>query len=213
MRASVVLVVVGALFAGVSPAAPPLPGSVKLAPGVRLEDEDLFVVWTDSCAAKTRAGGKHELVQKNFHYAPRALVALLGDKLLVHNRDEAKHNSFALQNVAFDSGLQKPGTTYEVALGKPGVTKVFCRIHSKMAADVLVLTNPCYRELRGAKALGAFELPAPLGGKTKAWLWSPRLKSFRSLEAKAGARVDFTLTEKDFLEAAPPPPPDDRDVY
>src|SRR5262249_52883697 len=160
MRASGFLFPVFAFFLTASAGAV----TVKIGDGVTIGDDDLFVSWSDACTGKTKPDPKGlDISEKNFQYAPRALVATLGTKLRVHNQDKEKHNSFALKNVAFDSGLQKPGSTYEVALAKPGVTKLFCRVHSRMAADVLVLDKPCFRELRGAKAIASFELPPGAG--------------------------------------------------
>lgn len=203
MRASVLLLGLGVFFglAGLASAGS-LKGKVQFPAGTAMTDSDLFVVWTDACSVKAKPVGAVTLDEKDFHFSPGAVVAQVGQTLRIRNGDKAKHNSFALKNVTFDSGLQKPGMNYEVVLSKPGLTKIFCRIHSKMAAEVLVLNTGCYRELRGGGAGVAFELDNFRGGKdAKVWLWSPRLKAFRS--ASAGGAV-FTLGKGDFLEIAPP---------
>jgi plastocyanin len=192
--------VIAALFFTAFTPAADLTGSVKVPEGVKIADDDLFVAWTDVCSSKTKAPDV-ELVQNDFMYAPRALVTTVGAKLHVRNGDKAQHNSFALKNVSFDSGLQKPGTTYEVLLDKPGVTKVFCRIHPKMASEVLALPNPCFRKISGADLTKGFTLPLPPGGKGgKVWLWSPRLRAFQSLAWTPGKKTEFTPPGDAFVD-------------
>ncbi len=192
---------VPAAFAGA-----PLAVSVKVPDSAPVGAKDVFVAWTDVCAQKSKsAKSTVSVAEKDAHYVPPALVAQVGDKLLVNNQDKVKHNSFALKSVNFDSGLQLPGTTYSVPLERPGVTKLFCRIHPKMAADVLVLPNSCFLRLEGTAGLAKFELPAPPEGKSaKVWLWSPRLKSFASAVA-TGGRAEITLKGGDFLPAPSEP--------
>ncbi|MGZ3728450.1 MAG: cupredoxin domain-containing protein [Bdellovibrionota bacterium] len=190
----------------------PIVGSVHYSGDIGLSSSDLFVVWSDSCSRPAKTGPDVELVQNDFHYVPHALVTTTGAKLKVHNGDKAKHNSFALNNVSFDSGLQKPGTTYDVKLSQAGITKVFCRIHPSMEADVLVLTNPCYKEIPGNALAGEFELPAPASGKPAVvWLWSTRLKKFLSQSVEPGKKAEFNLAPGDFLEPAKVKKPLDND--
>jgi plastocyanin len=186
-------------FAAPAPGAE-IAGTMKVPDGVKVADDDLFVAWVDVCGSKVK-GPDVELVQNDFMYSPRALVTTVGSKLNVRNGDKAKHNSFALKNVSFDSGLQKPDTTYEVLLDKPGVTKVFCRIHPKMAADVLALPNPCFRKISGANLARGFTLPLPPGGKgAKVWLWSPRLRAFQSLQWLPGKKAEFAPQSDAFVD-------------
>jgi plastocyanin len=192
-------VMVTLFFSAIAPAAE-LIGSVKVPEGVKIADNDLFVAWTDVCSSKAKTPDV-ELVQNEFMYSPRALVTTVGAKLRVRNGDKAQHNSFALKNVSFDSGLQKPGTNYEVPLSKPGVTKVFCRIHPKMAADVLALPNSCFRKISGTDLAGGFKLPVPPAGKAaKVWLWSPRLRAYQSLDWSQGKKAEFAPPADAFVD-------------
>lgn len=173
--------------------------TVRLPDGVELSDDDVFVAWSDGCTQKAKEK-KVILHQSGNTYQPRALVAQAGQLLAIHNGDKIQHNSFALKAVKFDGGLQKPESTHEVKLDKPGVTKVFCRIHPSMAADVLVLNNKCFsqltvKELRASGGKGGeLEQGSP---KAKVWLWSPLLKTFHSRGAGDGAT--FSLAKEHFL--------------
>lgn len=185
------------LLVGASPGeAAKVAVKVSVPAEVALKDDELFVVWSDACTAKA-AAKKLTLRQEGSAYKPRALVAQLGQVLAIHNIDKIQHNSFALKSIKFDSGLQKPDSTEEVKLDKSGVTKVFCRIHPTMAADVLVLNNKCFVELAAAdlKAGKGAELEAG-GAKGKFWLWSPALKTFHSRALADGA--SFALAKDHF---------------
>ena len=185
------------LLVGASPVeAAKVAVKVSLPAEVALKDDELFVVWSDACTAKA-AAKKLTLRQEGNAYKPRALVAQLGQALVIHNGDQIQHNSFALKAIKFDSGLQKPESNSDVKLDKSGVTKVFCRIHPTMTADVLVLNNKCFVELNAAdlKAGKGAELEAG-GGKGKFWLWSPALKTFHSRALADGA--SFSLAKDHF---------------
>jgi hypothetical protein len=121
--------------------------------------------------------------------------------LAIHNADKIQHNSFSVKAIKFDSGLQKPDSTNGVKLEKPGVTKVFCRIHPSMISEVLVLNNKCFVEMRASELK---ETPGAIleegGPLAKIWLWSPALKSFHSRKIQDGAV--FTLSKSDFLTSS-----------
>lgn len=204
----VLAVLLNSPFAGAS-STESVVGKINVPKDAGIENGELFVAWTDKCWGtkpdKKLLAKKLELVQSGNRYAPKAMVALVGQKLGVHNADKIQHNSFALKSVKFDSGLQKPDSTYDVLLDKPGVTKVFCRIHPSMVGEVLVLPHTCYKELRW---------PADFDGKRftfhgengKMWLWSPRLKKFLSAEPKEkNAGVEFDLKKEDFVPTASAP--------
>ena len=67
----------------------------------------------------------------------------LGTKLVFPNEDTVIHNVFSTApGNSFDLGSVKGGeTSPPVVLLKPGPVEIFCNIHSKMRADVLVVPN------------------------------------------------------------------------
>ena len=56
---------------------------------------------------------------------------------------------------------------------KPGPVEIFCNIHSKMRADVLVVPNSHWTRVA---ADGSFQLAGVPVGTRKIVLWSPTLK-------------------------------------
>jgi hypothetical protein len=103
------------------------------------------------------------------------------------------HNVFS-QNPgnAFDLGSIKSGEkSSPVVLLKPGHVEVFCNIHSKMKADILVVPNSHWTRV-GAD--GSFQLPGIPVGARRVVLWSPSLKTIsQEVEVTArGGQVSFS---------------------
>ena len=72
------------------------------------------------------------------------------------------------------SGTVKGGeTSPPVTLLTPGHVEIFCNIHSKMRADILVVPNGHYTKVRPD---GSFALANVPMGSRKLVLWGPRLK-------------------------------------
>ena len=133
-----------------------------------------------------------EIKQHDKQFAPRVVVVPVGTRLVFPNQDSVIHNVFsAAPGNAFDLGSIKGGTsTTPVVLLKPGAIEIFCNIHSKMRADVLVVGNPHWTKVAPD---GSFQIPGVPVGTRKLALWSPTLKPVRQqVELTAsGASVTF----------------------
>jgi hypothetical protein len=81
-------------------------------------------------------------------------------------------------------------------MAKPGHVEVFCNIHSRMRADILVVPNPHWARVRPD---GTFQLPGVPVGSYRLVLWGPTVKpaAQRIDVTAAGATATFTA------EAAP----------
>jgi plastocyanin len=85
------------------------------------------------------------LVQKNKSFEPHVLVVPVGSVVEFPNRDPFFHNVFSLfEGKRFDLGLYEAGTTRNVVFDKPGVSYIFCNIHSEMSAVVIAVSSPYY---------------------------------------------------------------------
>ena len=125
-----------------------------------------------------------EVKQKDKQFAPRVAVVPVGTRLSFPNLDAVFHNVFSRSpGNAFDLGGikagEKPGS---VVVSQPGHVEIFCNIHSKMRADILVVPSAHYAKVRPD---GSFELPSVPIGTRKLVLWGPSLKA-------ASQRVDVT---------------------
>jgi plastocyanin len=85
------------------------------------------------------------LVQKNKSFEPHVLVVPVGSVVEFPNHDPFFHNVFSLfEGKRFDLGLYEAGSTRNVVFDKPGVSYIFCNIHSEMSAVVIAVSSPYY---------------------------------------------------------------------
>src|SRR6185503_18660359 len=84
-----------------------------------------------------------------------------------------------------------------VEMTSPGVVDIFCNMHARMRASVLVVPSPLYARV-GAD--GSFELPGVPLGSRKVVVWSPRSKPVSETVEVGPSGGEVTLT----LSAQPP---------
>jgi len=125
-----------------------------------------------------------EVKQVGRQFVPSVAVVQVGGRVAFPNEDKVFHNVFSrTPGDAFDLGTLKAGDKSEpVVLMKPGHVEVFCNIHSKMRADILVVPNGHWARVR---ADGSFTLPAVPVGTHNVVLWGPSIKP-------VSQRVDVT---------------------
>ena len=113
-----------------------------------------------------------EIVQKNRAFVPDTVVAQRGTRVSFPNADPVLHNVFSPSPTQpFDLGSyrqgEKPGV---VRLFRTGVIEVYCNMHSKMQADILVVPSRHYVK---ANPDGTFRLDnVPVGSRQVA-AWTP----------------------------------------
>jgi len=131
-------------------------------------------VYVDGLRSSAR-GHTVEIKQRDKQFAPRVVVVPLGTKVVFPNQDTVIHNVFSTApGNSFDLGSVKGGeTSPPVVMLKPGPVEIFCNIHSKMRADVLVVPNSHWTRVA---ADGSFQLTGVPVGTRKIVLWSPTLK-------------------------------------
>jgi plastocyanin len=118
--------------------------------GHRLKDASKAVVWLTPIGVTVdppRQDDAHipQLVQKNKSFQPSLIVIPVGGKVEFPNHDPFFHNVFSLfEGKLFDLGLYESGTTRFVQFDKPGISFIFCNIHSQMSAVVIALATPYY---------------------------------------------------------------------
>ncbi len=113
---------------------------------------DNVVLWLTPVSSSTIVnfppatnGNRPRLVQKNKSFEPHVLVVPVGASVEFPNRDPFFHNVFSLfEGKRFDLGLYEAGTTRSVVFDKPGISYIFCNIHSEMSAVVIAVTSPYY---------------------------------------------------------------------
>ena len=118
--------------------------------GHRVNNASKAVIWltpvgTEVDPLRQKPGEIPQLVQRNKSFRPSILVIPVGGKVEFPNHDPFFHNVFSLfEGKRFDLGLYEGGSTRFVQFDKPGVSYIFCNIHSEMSAVVIALATPYY---------------------------------------------------------------------
>lgn len=119
----------------------------------RVPDTSEAVVWLSYAPGAEAVPGRSfvlpaqqlRLVQHNKAFEPHLLIVPVGSVVEFPNRDPFFHNVFSLfDGKRFDLGLYEAGTTRHVLFDRPGVSYIFCNIHSEMSAVVIALESPYY---------------------------------------------------------------------
>lgn len=136
---------------------------------------DETVIWLErlpaGMAVPPPRGPHPTLEQKQQRFVPRVLALQAGTTVDFPNRDPIYHNVFSVSPPRrFDLGKYREGQSRSTRFDKPGVVRVFCDIHSDMAAFIVVVGHHVYAR---ADAQGRFTLPAVPGGAYTLKVWHP----------------------------------------
>jgi len=172
-----------------------LEGKIQLPPGARSAD---VYVYVENVKAGHVKGKSIEIKQENKQFSPRLAVVQAGTNVLFPNFDAIYHNVFSMSpHNSFDLGSYRAGDKpRSVTLTTPGVVEIFCNMHQKMSADVLVVPSPLYTKVR---ADGTFRIENVPVGMRKVVAWSPGIKAAqqRVEVTPAGGDVSFALEREE----------------
>ncbi len=110
------------------------------------------------------------MTSKNRQFVPRVLAVTAGQKIDFPNADKFFHNVFSLSKARrFDLGQYKKGNSKKKTFPRKGIVEVYCNIHPKMSATILVLPNRAYAM---TDARGRFAIKGVPPGKWKVFAYS-----------------------------------------
>jgi plastocyanin len=127
------------------------------------------VVWLEGGPAAARQDARQPVMdQRNLQFLPQVLAVQVGTTVRFPNGDRVFHNVFSFKNgKKFDLGLYPVGAVKFVRFDQPGVSRLFCNIHPKMAAYVVAVDSSYFAT---SDDRGAFTIDAPQGTYTyHAW--------------------------------------------
>ena len=134
-----------------------------------------------------------EVKQQGRQFVPAVSVVQVGTRVLFPNEDKVFHNVFSpTPGDAFDLGTLKSGDKPNpVVMLKPGHVEVFCNIHSRMRADILVVPTSFWTRVH---ADGSFQISGVPVGTQRVVLWGPAIKpvSQRVEVTSTGATASFS---------------------
>lgn len=112
---------------------------------------------------------KFTLVQKDKTFEPHVLLVPVGAEVDFPNKDPFFHNVFSLYDgKRFDLGLYEAGTSRSLHFERPGISFLFCNIHSEMSAVVIALDTPYYGVSNHSGKITIADVPA---GKYTLHIW------------------------------------------
>jgi len=139
-----------------------------------------------------------EIKQEGRQFSPRVAVVQTGTNLMFPNMDAVYHNVFSNSpRNSFDLGTYQAGDkARSVTVTGPGVVDIFCNIHQKMSAKVLVVPSVLYAKVRPD---GTFRIENVPPGVRRLVAWSPETKVESQRVAVNGptTAVSFTLAHED----------------
>ncbi len=139
----------------------------------------------------TRSLFRMELKDREFR--PRILAVPIGSSVAFTNNDSVFHNAFSVSpSGRFDLGRCGGGHTRRVSFEKPGLVKVYCKLHSDMAAYILVVPSPFFAR---PDSSGRFVLPRMPKGKYVVNVWHPDFPVIRrNITVTDGADSEIAVT-------------------
>ncbi len=164
MRACLVAVFVCSSLAAAA-AAPgvvvPLQGVARVAG----QPHGNVVVWLEGGPVSAQPDVSQPVMdQRNLQFLPQVLAVRVGTTVRFPNGDRVFHNVFSFKDgKKFDLGLYPVGAVKFVRFDQPGVSRLFCNIHPKMAAYIVAVDSAYFAT---TDERGAFSIDAPQGTYT-----------------------------------------------
>ncbi|HEY2901227.1 MAG TPA: hypothetical protein VGL59_11670 [Polyangia bacterium] len=155
-------------------------------------------VYVDGVKGPPVHGKSIEIRQENKQFVPRLAVVQAGTNIVFPNYDSVYHNVFSTSpRNTFDLGSYRAGDKPRaVTLTSPGVVEIFCNMHQKMTADVLVVPSNLYTKVH---ADGSFRLDNVPVGARKVVAWSPNSKPVQQKVdvTASGGQASFMLDREE----------------
>jgi plastocyanin len=140
--------------------------------GKRANDIGTAVVWLERAGPANTRATKTAIVTQEKEFTPRVAVVPVGSTVEFPNHDPFSHNVFSVSEEAkFDLGLYDRGEVRTARFDRPGIVRVYCNIHAKMAAYVIVRDNPWFAQPTND---GSFSIDGVPPGKYTIRAWHER---------------------------------------
>ncbi len=102
-------------------------------------DVDATLIWLEGGSGAAGAPQRTEVKTFDKTFLPGVVLLPVGSTIAFPNQDPFDHNVFATSGPrVFDLGLYGQNQTRSVTFDKPGLARIYCNVHAKMALTVLV---------------------------------------------------------------------------
>jgi plastocyanin len=158
------------------------------------EIANVVVFVKDAPAQDVLPATRTSIAQRDEAFVPRVTAITRGSTVEFPNFDPYFHNVFSLSRTGtFDLGRFRKGEKRERAFPRAGIVKVYCHIHSEMAATILVFDHRLYAT---PEANGGFAIDGVPPGTYELSAWHERIgETTKPVQVVAGenASVEFSL--------------------
>jgi plastocyanin len=118
-------------------------------------------------------------------YAPHVVVVPVGSTVRFPNHDPFNHNVFSVSEPnSFDLGLYGRGEAKSYTFTHPGLVRVYCNVHPRMVAYVLVMENRYFAQPGND---GSFTIDNVPTGRYRLHVWHERIPSEVVKDVSAGS--------------------------
>jgi plastocyanin len=158
-------------------------------PSPDLSDAVIYLEAPASAAAAASAAAVKpvtvEIAITDKTYAPHVVVVPLGSTVRFPNHDPFNHNVFSVSEPnSFDLGLYGRGEAKSHTFDRAGLVRVYCNVHPRMVAYVLVMENRYYAQPGND---GSFTIDNVPSGHYRMHVWHERIPSEVVKDVAAGA--------------------------
>jgi plastocyanin len=173
------------------------PGTIEGRVSVAGGSADEIYVYVENVKMPVKNHKTFEIRQEGRQFHPRVAVVQTGTNLVFPNMDAVYHNVFSNSpRNTFDLGTYQAGDkARSVTVSGPGVIDIYCNLHQKMSAKVLVVPSVLFTKVH---ADGTFRIENVPTGVRRVVAWSPDTKPETQRIAVEGmTQVSFTLQHQD----------------
>lgn len=137
----------------------------------------IYLVPLDGASPAMRPATK-AIAMHDREFIPRLQVVTPGSRVSFPNEDPFRHNIFSTTpGAVFDLGLYPGGQSKDAAFNRPGAYAVYCNIHPRMTAFVVVAPSPWYAQ---AGNDGRWSIAGVPAGRYTLHIWHERTAPFRT---------------------------------
>jgi plastocyanin len=158
----------------------------------------IYLVPTAAASARTTPANA-SIAMNGRTFVPRVRVVTPGSRVDFPNQDPFSHNIFSTTpGAVFDLGLYPSGRSRDTQFRRAGIFPVYCNIHPRMTAFVVVVPSP-YFTMAGAD--GRWTLPNVPAGEYTLHIWHERADETKQplqVAASGQSGVDVTVDARGF---------------
>ena len=150
------------------------------------------VVWLESRPDTALGIDTVEVLTERKQFRPQVTVITAGSTISFPNKDPFNHNVFSLsEEASSDLGLYPRGKSRSFTFSRPGIVRVYCNVHAKMSAYVLVRDNPHFTR---PDADGTFRMSNVPPGRYVLHAWHERARAVsRDIRVRGRGQAPVTL--------------------